>query len=178
MQSHHRAAKAWESGAFANEVVPVTVGSGAKAVVVAKDEGIRADSSVEGLSKLKPAFKPDGTVTAGNSSQLSDGAAAVVVANANAIEHLKTKPLARIISTATSGVAPKDIFLAPVTAVKKVLERAKLTLNEIDLFELNEAFASQMLAAPRKSASTNRKSTSTAARSRSAIRSAPAAPAC
>jgi acetyl-CoA C-acetyltransferase len=145
VQSHQRAAKAWESGAFANEIVPVTVGSGAKAVVVSRDEGIRADSSIEGLAKLKPAFKPDGTVTAGNASQLSDGAAAVVVAHARMVEQLKAKPLARVLSSATSGVAPKDIFLAPVTAVKKVLEKAKLSLNQIDLFELNEAFASQML---------------------------------
>jgi acetyl-CoA C-acetyltransferase len=145
VQSHQRAAKAWESGAFANEIVPVTVGSGAKATVVSKDEGIRADSSIEGLAKLKPAFKPDGTVTAGNASQLSDGAAAVVVANGKMVEQLKAKPLARVLSTATSGVAPKDIFLAPVTAVKKVLEKAKLSLNQIDLFELNEAFAAQML---------------------------------
>lgn len=146
VQSHHRAAKAWEAGAFANEVVPVTVGSGAKATVVAKDEGIRADSSIDNLAKLKPAFSKDGTVTAGNASQLSDGAAAVVLASAKAVEELKAKPLARVVSMATGGVAPKDIFIAPVKAVRKAVERAKLTLDQIDLFELNEAFASQMLA--------------------------------
>jgi acetyl-CoA C-acetyltransferase len=145
-QSHQRAAAAWEEGAFAAEVVPVTVGSGAKARTVSKDEGIRADTTAEGLTKLRPAFRPDGTVTAGNASQLSDGAAAVVVASGAFVEQSGTKPLARIVAYATSGVAPKDIFIAPVPAVKMVLEKAKLSLADIDLFELNEAFAAQMLA--------------------------------
>jgi acetyl-CoA C-acetyltransferase len=145
-QSHRRAAAAWESGAFAAEVVPVTVGSGAKAKTVSKDEGIRPDSTAEALARLRPAFRPDGTVTAGNASQLSDGAAAVVLASARATERLGVKPLARVVSYATSGVAPKDIFLAPVPAVRKVLEKARLTLDDIGLFELNEAFAAQMLA--------------------------------
>ncbi|HVK13943.1 MAG TPA: acetyl-CoA C-acetyltransferase [Gemmataceae bacterium] len=143
-QSHQRAAAAWAGGAFATEVVPVTVGSGPKARTVTKDEGIRADSTAEGLGKLRPAFKPDGTVTAGNASQLSDGAAAVVVASEKAARG--GKPLARIVSYATSGVAPKDIFIAPVSAVRMALDKAKLSLKDIDLFELNEAFASQALA--------------------------------
>ena len=145
-QSHQRAAAAWEAGAFAAEVFPVTVGSGAKAKTVLGDEGIRADSTAAGLAKLRPAFRPDGTVTAGNASQLSDGAAAVVVASGAFVEKSGVKPLARIVAYATSGVAPKDIFIAPVPAVKMVLEKAKLTLADIDLFELNEAFAAQMLA--------------------------------
>jgi acetyl-CoA C-acetyltransferase len=145
-QSHQRAAAAWEAGAFAAEVFPVTVGSGAKAKTVAKDEGIRADTTAEGLTKLRPAFRPDGTVTAGNASQLSDGAAVVVVASGAFVEKSEAKPLARIVAYSTSGVAPKDIFIAPVPAVKSVLEKAKLTLADIDLFELNEAFAAQMLA--------------------------------
>lgn len=145
-QSHKRAAAAWESGAFADEVVPVTVGSGAKAVTVSKDEGIRADSTPEGLAKLRPAFRPDGTVTAGNASQLSDGAAAVVVASGDAARQLGSKPLARVVAYATSGVPPKDIFIAPVPAVHTVLAKAGLKLSDIDLFELNEAFAAQMLA--------------------------------
>ncbi|HET6572217.1 MAG TPA: acetyl-CoA C-acetyltransferase [Fimbriiglobus sp.] len=145
-ESHRRAAAAWERGDFAAEVVPVTVGSGAKAKTVTKDEGIRPDATADGLAKLRPAFKPDGTVTAGNASQLSDGAAATVVASARAVERLGAKPLARIVAYATSGVAPKDIFIAPVPAVKAVLEKAKLSLPDIDLFELNEAFAAQMLA--------------------------------
>ncbi len=145
-QSHQRAAAAWASGAFANEVVPVTVGSGAKAVTVSKDEGIRADSTAEGLAKLRPAFRPDGTVTAGNASQLSDGAAALVVASGDAAGQLGTKPLARIVAYATSGVSPKDIFIAPVPAVQMVLAKAGLKTSDIDLWELNEAFAAQMLA--------------------------------
>jgi acetyl-CoA C-acetyltransferase len=148
-QSHRRAAAAWERGEFAEEIVPVTLpaGGGRKApVTVSRDEGVRADTTAESLAKLRPAFKPDGTVTAGNASQLSDGAAAVVVASGAAVERLGAKPLARIVAYATSGVAPKDIFIAPVGAVRMVIEKAKLTLAEIDLFELNEAFASQMLA--------------------------------
>lgn len=145
-QSHKRAAAAWEGGAFTNEVVPVTVGSGAKATTVSKDEGIRADSTPEGLAKLRPAFKPDGTVTAGNASQLSDGAAAVVVASGDAAGKLGAKPLARIVAYATSGVSPKDIFIAPVPAVQMVLQKAGLKSSDIDLWELNEAFAAQMLA--------------------------------
>ncbi len=145
-QSHHRAAAAWEKGAFAAEVVPVTVGSGAKAKVVARDEGIRPETTIEALAKLKPAFRDGGTVTAGNASMLSDGAAAVVIASARAAERLGTRPLARIVAYATSGVAPKDIFIAPVLAVRQVLAKANLRMEEIDLFELNEAFAAQMLA--------------------------------
>jgi acetyl-CoA C-acetyltransferase len=145
-QSHKRAAAAWASGAFAAEVVSVTVGSGPKAKTINRDEGIRAESTPEGLAKLRPAFKPDGTVTAGNASQLSDGGAAVVLASARATERLGVKPMARVVAYATSGVAPKDIFIAPVTAVQKVLEKARLSLSDIGLFELNEAFAAQMLA--------------------------------
>ena len=145
-QSHQRAAAAWERGAFNAEVVPVTVGSGPKAKAVPRDEGVRPDASAESLAKLKPAFREQGTVTAGNSSMLSDGAAAVVVTSARATERLGVKPLARIVAYATSGIAPKDIFLAPVSAVRQVLERAGLALKDIDLFEMNEAFAAQMLA--------------------------------
>ncbi len=146
VQSHKRAAAAWANGAFVAEVVPVTVGSGAKATTVGKDEGIRADSTVEGLAKLRPAFQPTGTVTAANSSQLSDGAAALVVASSDAVGRFGAKPLANVIAYATSGVDPRDIFIAPVSAVRKVLDKAGLSIDDIDLFELNEAFASQMLA--------------------------------
>ncbi len=146
VQSHQRAAAAWASGAFDAEVIPVTVGIGAKAITVSRDEGIRAESTIEGLAKLKPAFQATGTVTAANASQLSDGAAALVVASSEAAAKLGAKPLAKVIAYATSGVDPKDIFIAPVTAVRMVLAKAGLTLDAIDLFELNEAFASQMLA--------------------------------
>jgi acetyl-CoA C-acetyltransferase len=145
-QSQQRAALAWERGAFQAEVVPVTVGSGPKAKTVSRDEGLRLETTAEGLAKLKPAFREGGTVTAGNASTLSDGAAALVVASARGAERLDTEPLARIVAYSTSGVAPKDIFIAPVAAVRQVLQRAGLKLSDIDLFELNEAFAAQMLA--------------------------------
>lgn len=145
-QSQQRAAAAWQKGAFTAEIVPVTVGSGTKAKVIARDEGIRPDTTTEMLAKLKPAFREGGTVTAGNASTLSDGAAAVVVGSARAAERLGTKPLARIVAYSTSGVAPKDIFIAPVLAVRQVLAKANLRLEEIDLYEMNEAFAAQMLA--------------------------------
>ena len=145
-QSQIRAASAWEQGRFAAEIVAVTVGTGAKAKQVNRDEGIRPETTAETLAKLRPAFRADGTVTAGNASTLSDGAAAVVVGSAKAAERLGVVPLARIVAYATSGVAPKDIFIAPVLAVRQVLEKARLSLGDIDLFELNEAFAAQMLA--------------------------------
>ena len=145
-QSHQRASAAWEKGAFNAEVIPVAVGTGAKAKTISRDEGMRPDTTIESLAKLKPAFCDGGTVTAGNASMLSDGAAALVVGTAKAAEKLETKPLAKIVAYATSGIAPKDIFLAPVGAVRQVLDKAKLTIKDIDLFELNEAFAAQMLA--------------------------------
>jgi acetyl-CoA C-acetyltransferase len=145
-QSQQRAAAAWEKGAFAAEIVPVTVGTGSKAKALSQDESLRPETTSEGLAKLKPSFRADGTVTAGNASTLSDGAAAVVVGSARVAERLGVKPLARIVAYATSGVAPKDIFIAPVLAVRQVLEKAGLKLGDIDLFELNEAFAAQMLA--------------------------------
>ncbi len=145
-QSQQRAAAAWERGTFAGEVVPVTVGSGLRARVVSRDEGIRPETTAEGLAKLKASFREGGTVTAGNASTLSDGAAALVVGSARAAERLGKKPLARIVASSTSGIAPKDIFLAPVTAVRQVLDWAGLGMKDIDLFELNEAFAAQTLA--------------------------------
>ncbi|MCI0699719.1 MAG: acetyl-CoA C-acetyltransferase [Planctomycetia bacterium] len=147
-QSHQRAAAAWARGAFAEEVVPVTFPATGKKPIppVERDEGIRADTTAEGLTKLRPVFRADGTVTAGNASQLSDGGAAVVVASGRFVEKNGAKPMARILSYTMSGVHPKDIFIAPVTAVKSACEKAKLAISDIDLFELNEAFASQMLA--------------------------------
>lgn len=147
-QSHQRAAAAWASGAFNDEIVPVTFPTTGKKPIppVERDEGIRADTTAEVLAKLKPSFRADGTVTAGNSSQLSDGGAAVVVASSRFVEQSKAKPLARILSYSMSGVAPKDIFIAPLTAVKDACAKAKLSLSDIDLIEINEAFAAQMLA--------------------------------
>lgn len=145
-QSQRRAAEAWAAGAFNDEVVAVMVGSGARAKTIDRDEGIRPDTTVEALARLKPSFHEDGTVTAGNASMLSDGGAALVVASSGAVERLSAQPMARIVAYATSGVHPKEIFIAPVLAVRQVLEKARLTLKDIDLFELNEAFAAQMLA--------------------------------
>ncbi len=133
-QSQRRAAEAWERGVFADEVVPVTVGSGPKAKVVNRDEGMRPETTAESLAKLRPAFRADGCV------------AAVVVASPRAVERLGSRPMARVVAYATSGVAPKDIFIAPVPAVRQVLEKAGLKLSDVDLFEMNEAFAAQMLA--------------------------------
>jgi acetyl-CoA C-acetyltransferase len=148
-QSHQRAAAAWSAGAFANEIVPVTIPSSGKkqSAPVERDEGIRPDTTSESLSKIRPAFRTEGgTVTAGNASQLSDGAAAVVVASGRFVEEQRAKPLARIVAYSMSGVEPKDIFIAPVSAINAVCDKAKLSLQQVDLFELNEAFAAQMLA--------------------------------
>lgn len=140
LQSHQRAAAAWSRGDFAEETIPVETGSNKAPVIIRQDEGIRPDSSFENLAKLKPAFRPDGSVTAGNASQLSDGAAALVLSK------IASKPLARIRATAMSGVAPEEIFIAPVLAIRHVCEKAGIGLHQVDLFEINEAFAAQMLA--------------------------------
>jgi len=145
-QSHQRAAAAWEKGLFNAEIMPIVVASGSKLKTLARDEGVRADTSADALSRLKPSFRVNGTVTAGNASMLSDGAAAVVVASPRGAAKLQPTAQTRIVAYATSGIAPKDIFLAPVSAIRKVLAKAGLTLKDIDLFELNEAFAAQMLA--------------------------------
>jgi acetyl-CoA C-acetyltransferase len=162
LESHRRALAAAESGAFAEEIVAVKIADRKRGeIVVNRDEGPRADSSLESLGKLRPSFSPEGTVTAGNSSQISDGAAAVVVASEPVARALHSPTvsvgsaggsgtsMARIIATGTSGVPPKELFIAPVSAIEKVLAKAKLTLADIDLVELNEAFAAQCLACTR-----------------------------
>jgi acetyl-CoA C-acetyltransferase len=146
VQSQQRAAAAWKQGAFNAEVVSVTVGTGNKAKQLTQDEGIRPETTIETLGKLRGAFRSDGTVTAGNASTLSDGAAAVIVGTKAMAQKLQVEPMARIVSYSTSGVNPKDIFIAPVLAVRDVLRKANLAIGDIDLFELNEAFAAQMLA--------------------------------
>jgi acetyl-CoA C-acetyltransferase len=150
LQSHQRAAAAWEQGRFQAEVVPLSVGAGRTVRTVSRDEGVRPETSQEALSQLKPAFRNQGRVTAGNASMMSDGAAAVVVADADAARRLGQPPLARIVASATSGVSPRDIFIAPVLAIRKVLAKAGLSLDDIGLFEINEAFAAQMLACLRE----------------------------
>jgi acetyl-CoA C-acetyltransferase len=150
-QSHQKAAHATASGWFNDEIIPLTgeqIGNRKNPGLdggLSKDEGIRADTTADGLAKLRPAFNKDGTVTAGNASQISDGAAAVVVASAAKAEQLGIKPMAKILAYHTSGVAPRDIFTAPALAVPAAIEKAGLKISDIDLFELNEAFAVQVL---------------------------------
>lgn len=142
--SQQRAAQAIADGVFADEIVPVTVKGRKGDTVVAADEGPRPDTTEEGLAKLRPVFDKEGTVTAGNASILSDGAAAVVVTDEATSA---TAPWRfKILASHTSGTEPKDLFIAPVAAVQGALEKAGLAADEIDLFEINEAFASQMVA--------------------------------
>ena len=145
LASHRKAAAAWREGRFEAEVVPVEVKGKKGSVMVTRDESIREDASLESLAALKPAFKKDGTVTAGNAPGVNDAAAAVVVMSAEKARDLGLKPMATIRAQATSGVAPKWVMLAPVTGIKKVLERAKWSMDQVDLFELNEAFSVQAL---------------------------------
>ena len=148
-ESHRRAAAAIAAGRFDQEIVSVKVPSRKGDVVVDRDEGPRPETTVEKLAALKPAFDPTGTVTAGNASQLSDGAAALVVVDEATARESNSPLKARIVAAATSGVAPKEIFIAPVTAMQQVLAKARMTPGDIDLFELNEAFAAQCLACTR-----------------------------
>lgn len=159
LRSHTRAAEAIRTGRFSTEIVPVTVkrwesnGDGrptSKEVAFQVDEGVRSDTSLEALAKLKPAFAKDGTVTAGNSSQTSDGAAAVVVLSDKKAKELGVKPLGVYRSFAVAGVAPEIMGIGPVKAVPKALKLAGLKLGDIGLIELNEAFASQTLAVIRE----------------------------
>lgn len=149
-ESHRRAVAARESRKFQAEIVPVAVVSGKTSTMIADDEGPRADTSIDKLSSLKPAFSSTGTVTAGNASQISDGAAAVAVVDEATLQSLTVPWSFRIAASAVSGVAPKEIFIAPVEAVRKCLAKAKLSVADVDLFEINEAFASQTLACARE----------------------------
>ena len=152
LRSHQRALAAIESGRFKDEIVPLKVvtvgpnGNGRREFVFDTDEGPRRDTSPEALGKLRPAFHVSGTVTAGNSSQTSDGAAAVVLTSAEYAKDRGLTPLARLVGYATAGVAPELFGVGPVPAIKKVLKLTGLTLDDIDLIELNEAFAAQVLA--------------------------------
>ena len=141
LRSNQRAIAARER--FKEEIVPIKLADG---VTVDTDQGPRADTSLEKLAALQPSFKPDGQVTAGNSSQISDGAAAVLLMSAERARALGLKPMAKIVATAVAGVRPEIMGWGPVPAIGKVLGRAKLSLKDIDLFEINEAFAVQVLA--------------------------------
>jgi acetyl-CoA acyltransferase len=154
LKSNQKAAKAVDSGLFDPELVPLDVEVNEyvdgklvnRKFEVKRDEGPRGDSTMDALAKLKPAFKEGGTVTAGNASQMSDGASAVMVMSADKAAELGLKPLARFVSFAVGGVPPELMGIGPVTAIPKALKLAGLSLNDIDLIELNEAFAAQSLA--------------------------------
>lgn len=148
VESHRRAVASAVAGHFDAEIVtvPVVCPKGAEQRVI-RDEGPRADTSLAALAKLRPSFGAEGFVTAGNASQLSDGAAALVVVDERHAAKIDSSLKARIVASATIGVEPKEIFIAPVSAIEQVLKRAGLTVRDIDLFELNEAFAAQTLAA-------------------------------
>ena len=149
--SQQRAAAAIASGRFDDQLVTVTIPQrGAEPIVVDRDEHPRADTTAEGLATLKPAFREDGSVTAGNASGISDGAAALVLVEAGRARALGLRPLARVVSTAVAGVDPSVMGMGPVPATRKALERAGLTVADLDLVEINEAFASQSVACLRE----------------------------
>jgi acetyl-CoA acyltransferase len=158
LDSHRKALAAIEGGRFHDEIVPISVKNvlvengrrNIQEFVFNRDEGPRSDSTMEALQKLKPAFKTGGSVTAGNASQMSDGAAAVIVMSEEKARAMGMKPFARLVAYATAGVRPEVMGIGPVEAIPKVLRQARLTLAEIDLIELNEAFAVQSLAVIRE----------------------------
>ncbi len=151
VESHRRAAAATAEGRFKAEILPVTVPQKKGApTVIDRDESVRADTSMETLGALRPAFKKDGSVTAGNAPPVNDGAAALVVMSAERATHLNVKPMARIVGQATSGLAPKYVLMTPVEAVRRLVKKVGWALEDVDLIELNEAFAVQAVAVLRE----------------------------
>lgn len=148
--SQQKTAQAWEAGRFADEIVPVEVKKRKETVAVDKDEHFRADTTAEVLGKLRPAFQPDGSVTAGNASGINDGGAAVVVMSRKKAEELGAAAMATVTSYASAGVAPRVMGVGPVPATRKALDRSGLSIGDIDLIEANEAFAAQSLAVGRE----------------------------
>ncbi|TLZ53155.1 MAG: thiolase family protein [Methanobacteriota archaeon] len=146
LESHTRVVKAQQGGKFRDEVVPVEVDRDGEKVLFDKDKGVRPDTSLEKLARLKPVFIADGTVTAGNASQLSDGASALVLMTRNEADARGVKPLARIVDYATGGVRPEDVMEAPIPTVRKLLAKTGRTIDDFDLVEHNEAYASASLA--------------------------------
>jgi acetyl-CoA C-acetyltransferase len=149
LESNRRAARAWSEGRFASEVVPITVGEGKRAVTVERDEHFRADASLDEMAKLRPVFRKDGSITAGNASAITDGAAALLVMSEEAAKRHGVTPQAALLGAVSVGVDPARMGIGPVPAVRKLLEKHALTLDRIDVVELNEAFASQVLACDR-----------------------------
>lgn len=150
LRSHQRAVAAAEAGRLAEEIVPVEAPRGRETVLVEADEGPRPDASAEKLAQLRPVFREDGTVTAGNASTLNDGAACLLIASEAGAAALGAEPLARILATGVAGVDPAYMGIGPVQAVPRALAAAGLSIDQIDLVELNEAFASQVLASARE----------------------------
>jgi 3-oxoadipyl-CoA thiolase len=150
LASHQKALKAQQDGRLKDEIMPFELVQRGKTIVHEKDEGPRADTTLEILAGLQPAFKKGGSITAGNSSPLSDGASAVLITTPQKAEQLKLKPLARIVASAAAGVHPNYMGIGPIPATQKALKRAGLTIDQIDLVEINEAFASQVLACARE----------------------------
>jgi acetyl-CoA C-acetyltransferase len=150
LASHRRAARAWSEGRFAREVVPVEVTTGRKTTTVDRDEHIRPDASLDEMAKLRPVFRKDGTVTAGNASAITDGAAAITVLSEQAARRLGVTPQAAIVGYTSVAVDPARMGLGPVPAVRRLVEKTGVTLDRVDVIELNEAFASQVLACDRE----------------------------
>jgi len=150
LRSHQRAVAAAAAGWLAEEIVPIEVPQGRETVLVESDEGPRADASLEQLAKLRPVFREGGSVTAGNASTLNDGAACLLIASERGASQLGAEPLARVVATGVAGVDPAYMGIGPVAAIPRALAAANLSLDQIDLVELNEAFASQVLASARE----------------------------
>jgi len=150
LASNQRAARAWDEGRFAGEVVSVTIGEGKRATTVTRDEHPRAEATLEEMAKLRPVFRKDGSVTAGNASAITDGASAIVVLSEAAAEKHGVTPQGVLLGAVSVGVDPARMGISPVPAVRKLLDRHRLTLEQIDVIELNEAFASQVLAVDRE----------------------------
>jgi acetyl-CoA C-acetyltransferase len=150
LASNQRAGHAWDEGRFTREVAPITVGEGKRAATVARDEHYRADASLGEMAKLRPVFSNDGTITAGNASAITDGAAAIIVLSEEAAKRHGVTPQAGVLGAVSVGVDPARMGLGPVPAVRQLLERHRLRLDQLDVIELNEAFASQVLACDRE----------------------------
>ena len=150
LRSHQRAARAWDEGRFAAQIVPVSVGEGKRATTVTRDENFRADTTMDSLAKLKPVFAKDGSITAGNASAITDGAAAIMVLSEAAAAKHGVQPLGALLGAVSVGVDPARMGIAPVPAVRQLLDRHALQLGDVAVIELNEAFASQVLACDRE----------------------------
>jgi len=151
LNSHRKAAAAIKAGKFKEEIIPIEIAQKkGPSIIVDTDEAVREDTSLEGLGKLKPAFKEGGTVTAGNAPGVNDGASALVVTSEERAKSMGVEPLARIVAQATSGTEPKLVMMAPVEAIKKLMKKTGWSLNDVDLIELNEAFAVQAVAITRE----------------------------